>query len=108
MPGLGTPPLPEGALPGGILLAEQQVLSPSPRSQHSHIGDFVSHPNPRDQRSAQRVRCIALLTALNRYRSRHHNGALMTRGTRMTYHERLNQSAGTVAMRAGEVGEIQV
>jgi hypothetical protein len=33
----------EGALPRGILLAEQQVLSASPRSQHSHIDDFVSH-----------------------------------------------------------------
>ena len=28
-----------------ILLAEQQVLSASPRPQHSHILDFVSHPN---------------------------------------------------------------
>ena len=62
MPGAWHPSVAGGALPGGILLAEQQVLSASPRSQHSHIDDFVSHPNAKDQRPAdRRVRCIASL-----------------------------------------------
>ena len=52
MPGAWHPSVAGGALPGGILLAEQQVLSASPRSQHSHIDDFVSHPNAKDQRPA--------------------------------------------------------
>ena len=65
--GLHTPPLP--ALPGRILLAEQQVLSAFPRPQHSYIGDLVSHPN--DQGSAarrRRVRCIAWLAHATRWR----------------------------------------
>jgi hypothetical protein len=51
------------APPGGILLAEQQELSASPRPQHSHIDDLESHANAPDQRpqsaSALAVRCIA-------------------------------------------------
>ena len=65
MPGAWHPSVAGGALPGGILLAEQQVLSPSPRSQHSHIGDFVSHPNAQIQRPAKRVRCIASLDTMS-------------------------------------------
>src|SRR5262249_3788734 len=43
VPGAWHPSATGGALPGGILLAGQQVLSASPGSQHSHIDDFVSH-----------------------------------------------------------------
>ena len=38
--GLRTPPLP-GALPGGIPLTEQRVLSASPGPPDSHVDDFV-------------------------------------------------------------------
>jgi len=52
------------ARPGRILLAEQQVLSASPRSQHSNIGDFVSHPNDKFSGPPQAGRCNTVLDHL--------------------------------------------
>src|SRR4051812_42515845 len=43
--GLGTPPLPEAHSPVGYCWQNSRCCRPLRGPQHSHIGDFVSHPN---------------------------------------------------------------
>ena len=50
---LGTPPLPEKHLPVGYCWQNSRCCRPLRGPQHSHIDDFVSHPNDQDQRPAQ-------------------------------------------------------
>src|SRR3954451_19827342 len=70
---LGTPPLPEAHFPVGYCWQNSRCCRPLRGPQHSHIGDFVSHPNDQAQRigppsvtlivptrpAAGRVRCGA-------------------------------------------------
>src|SRR3954452_6334964 len=76
--GLGTLPLLETHSPVGYCWQNSRCCRPLRGPQHSHIGDFVSHPNAKAQRTgppgrpsilpgraaAGRVRCNAKLDVL--------------------------------------------
>src|SRR3954453_19147071 len=49
--GLGTPPLLETHSPVGYCWQNSRCCRPLRGPQHSHIGDFVSHPNDQAQRT---------------------------------------------------------
>src|SRR3954469_18558056 len=75
--GLGTPPLLETHSPVGYCWQNSRCCRPLRGPQHSHIGDFVSHPHDQAQRTgpprpahdirsgaaARRARCRARLGA---------------------------------------------